>query len=165
MVWYSLNMERNEKQWTCYVLETKTGHFYVGMSSNFEKRLKQHVRQSKRADSWIHHHGKFLRVVEKTKLEKGINKLNARQFEFDKIAELRKQYPEKLVGGDGARYRCAEDMRKLYGNRAPFGTTLLPTTLDRMLRFCATSGIKIWAFVDQAVREKLDKAERQVEQG
>ena len=47
----------------------------------------------------------------------------------------------------------------------PFGTRMYPLLRKRLHAYCEQSGVKIWAFVDQAVREKLDRCEQKVEHG
>lgn len=44
--------------------------------------------------------------------------------------------------------------------RKPFGTSMEKSLHRRLVRYCNDSGIRVWAFVDQAIREKLDKCEK-----
>lgn len=47
----------------------------------------------------------------------------------------------------------------------PFSTRMYPLLRKRLHAYCEQSGVKIWAFVEQAVRHELDRREQKVEHG
>jgi predicted GIY-YIG superfamily endonuclease len=146
---------------TCYVIETKTGNFYVGVTSNLENRLWYHQTTPKHkwAEGWVSKHGGFGRLVKSTK----VDDKKAYQMELDTVREFKRIYPDKLIGGDGARYRNQEDLKKIYGERVIFSTRLSRNVVSKLTQLCRHQGFFIWTFVERAIKHEIEYIQNKID--
>ena len=81
-----------------YVLKLGDGHYYVGITTNLKKRIKQHVARTRVGSPWVREHG-FVGVQAVEDLNTD-DRSYAEQFENAKTREYIERYGlDKVRGG------------------------------------------------------------------